>query len=323
MGRRATLISLSCLVLGCGRDSTRAHDAAARPVDARPDAAPVQRITFCGQEIQVTVPFVWCRDPNLTSLAPLARLTNLDSVNVTGTKVTDLHPLANLHKLESLTLADNPISDIEPLRTLTWLSNVNLSGTQVADLGPIKNALQLRTLSVDDAPIASLAAARWPRLKRLSLKGTAITDLGPLANFTMLESLSFSDTLVVDLTPIARLSKLEDVQAHHTLITSLPSLAAMASLEELVLGFSPLDDLGPMDAPALRSLTVWYALVSNIDALAGVPTLETINLSHTLVTQASVDALRARLPGATIHFTPWRGRSAQLRELILSPPKEP
>src|SRR5262245_16399140 len=51
----------------------------------------------------------------LTDLSPLANVTALQILYVTGTQVSDLKPLANLSALQTLDVTDTRVSDLKPL----------------------------------------------------------------------------------------------------------------------------------------------------------------------------------------------------------------
>ncbi|MFC4223724.1 leucine-rich repeat domain-containing protein, partial [Lysinibacter cavernae] len=58
-----------------------------------------------------------------TDLTPLAELTNLDWLDLSGTPITDLTPLAELTNLDWLDLSGTPITDLSPLAHLHIVNN--------------------------------------------------------------------------------------------------------------------------------------------------------------------------------------------------------
>lgn len=95
----------------------------------------------------------------------LAELTNLQILNLRGTRVANLEPLARLTRLESIDLVNTRVSDISPLATLTNLRSIDLRGT----------------------PVESVAAlAGLTNLESLDLKGTRVRDAAALSHLTHL-----------------------------------------------------------------------------------------------------------------------------------------
>ena len=68
----------------------------------------------------------------MSDLRPLANLTTLERLRLSGTQVSDIDPLANLIALEWLVLDNTQVSDISPLAKLTALGQIDLRGTHVS-----------------------------------------------------------------------------------------------------------------------------------------------------------------------------------------------
>ncbi|RKU27500.1 hypothetical protein C6499_11945 [Candidatus Poribacteria bacterium] len=71
---------------------------------------------------------------SVSSIGPLANLTNLRLFSAAGADISDLTPLANLTKLETLDLWDNEISDISQLTGLTQLKFLRLGNNKISDV---------------------------------------------------------------------------------------------------------------------------------------------------------------------------------------------
>jgi NACHT domain len=82
----------------------------------------------------------------IRDLTPLANLTDLQELDLSGTQVVDAAPLANLTNLETLDLSGTQVADAAPLAKLTNLQWLYLSGTQVADAAPLANLTNLPRL---------------------------------------------------------------------------------------------------------------------------------------------------------------------------------
>ncbi|MFO0678580.1 MAG: leucine-rich repeat domain-containing protein [Polyangiaceae bacterium] len=117
----------------------------------------------------------------LYDLGPISGLTELLSLRVAATRVTDLKPLARLGKLDRLDLAKTPVKNLEPLSGLTNLTELTLDETAIDDLTPLSSLV---------------------KLERLSLKNTTVKDLGPLKGMTKLRFLYLAGSAVGDISPI-------------------------------------------------------------------------------------------------------------------------
>jgi hypothetical protein len=92
-------------------------------------------------------------------LAPLARLTHLRSLAVSGE--VDLASLAALERVRRLDLQEMPVRDLSPVGRLTWLERLAIKCEPGCDLTLLGEMSELRTLAltgarVDLAPLASL-----------------------------------------------------------------------------------------------------------------------------------------------------------------------
>ena len=96
---------------------------------------------------------------NLTKLTQLSVLSAGDELDEGG--LGDLSALARLTKLESLSLTGNRISDLTPLAKLTALSHLELSGECISDLSPLKNATALTYLSVTNYGFDTPKVTDW------------------------------------------------------------------------------------------------------------------------------------------------------------------
>ncbi len=115
---------------------------------------------------QAVVGVTFMKSP-VVDLAPLAKLSRLEHLDLNGTSKTDFTTLGNLKQLTILRLNDTQIDDLAPLASLTHLEDISLARTRVTDLAPL---------------------AKLPALKFLNLSGTPVTDLAPLASIPSLQS---------------------------------------------------------------------------------------------------------------------------------------
>jgi hypothetical protein len=130
----------------------------------------------------------------LDALAPVAKLTALESLILHDGGWTDLTPLAELHALRHLDLRSTGTSSLAPLAKLTQLETLRLSGcTDVTNID---------------------ALAQLEQLTRLELGFTRVRSLAPLANLRALEFIELSGTPVRDLSPLFGLPALRKVGLH-------------------------------------------------------------------------------------------------------------
>ena len=250
-------------------------------------------------------------DGGVSDLSPLAGLTGLVELDLSGNEVSDLSPLAGLTGLKRLNLSDNEVSDLSPLPGLAGLVELDLSSNEVSDLSPLSGLAGLADLDLSGnevsylSPLAGLTGLRWlnlwnnevtdlsplaglAALESLGLSHNAVTDLSPLAGLTALKALGFWNNEVTDLSPLAGLTALERLGLFGNEVADLTPLAGLTALEHLGLNGNAVTDLsGLEDLSALEELWLFDNEVSDLSPLAGLTGLRKLYLEGNAVSDLS------------------------------------
>ena len=96
----------------------------------------------------------------IVDITPLAGLTQLAELYLSGNAISDITPLAGLTQLKRLTLDRNQIIDITPLTGLTQLTYLSLSVNEISDVSVLENFKRLKKLSIKDNPIQNITPIR-------------------------------------------------------------------------------------------------------------------------------------------------------------------
>ena len=167
-------------------------------------------------------------DPGLYEVA---KLTNLTSLRLDGTKLSDVSPLAILTSLNHLDLDSTQVSDVSPLAYLTNLTFLRLDGTKVSDVSPLAHLTNLTFLRLDGTKVSDVSPlAKLTNLKELYLGGTNVTDVSSLANLTKLMSLSLAGTNVTNVSPLAKLTNLSSLNLKGAQVSDVASLSRLTKL---------------------------------------------------------------------------------------------
>jgi hypothetical protein len=146
----------------------------------------------------------------ITDVSPLAGLTKLQTLNLDSNQITDVSPIAGLTNLKMLALEGNQITDVSPLSKLTNLQQLDLLINQISDVSPLSKLTNLQMLLLDFnqitdiSPIAGLTNLQW-----LGLDSNQITDISPIAGLTNLKELALEGNQIIDISPIAGLTNLQ------------------------------------------------------------------------------------------------------------------
>ena len=146
----------------------------------------------------------------LSDITPLAKLTNLHTIDLRDNKISNLRPLRNLTNLRELKLSHNQIVDISPLSRLTNLRSLGLSSNQITDISSLRNLTNLVMLYLANNQITDISSLKnLTYLGSLHLQGNKIVDISALAGATNLSRVNLIDNQIVDFSPLKNLPKLE------------------------------------------------------------------------------------------------------------------
>lgn len=106
------------------------------------------------------------RFAQLTTLPPeIADLSELRSLDLFRTEVSDLSPISGLSSLQWLSIGGSAVSDLSPLAELTSLEQLFINTTRVTDLSPLTGLDALDDVDIHGTP----ACEAEPELKEISL----------------------------------------------------------------------------------------------------------------------------------------------------------
>ena len=238
----------------------------------------------------------------------LAKLTKIDSINVSNTSITDLEPLARLRQLRKIILANTSVSDLAPLQSFMDVTYLDISTTQVGDISVINQFKKLTALRASNTQIKSLnPELLLPKLEVLYADNTGLNDdmvkrfidtnPGSLVVYKTTKLKQWWTELPDDWKEVFRKQVGAEPVATETLhklivgerlrieskpINDLHSLDEFIRLVDLYISDTEITDLTPLAKhTGLHSLTVSKSPVRNIEALAALDQLETLNLSDT------------------------------------------
>ncbi len=166
-------------------------------------------------------------------------------------------------------LSFRPIRDLSPLKGLP-LERLDLRGTRVEDLTPLKG-MPLRELYLESTNVSDLSPLKGAPLRVLYLNGTPVKDISPLSDAPLF-MLNLTNTQVSDLSPVRKMP-----------------------LNTLWVGKSNVRDISVLAGKHLESLDVQYTAVSDLKPLAGMISLQRLNIVGSQVTDLT--------PLAGLHLT--------------------
>ena len=302
------------------------------PVITQPDVLPGGHVHFPDPNLRAAVAEALGTSPNapitaedmirltflskiegqgIRDLTGLQFATNLSSIRIEGSKVSDLAPIAGLTQLKIIDIdfTDPPsiIHDAKQLSRLVNLTFLALHG--VEDLTPLAGLPKLEELFVSHSNIRDLSPlAGLINLELIHMSGALISDLSPLAGLTKLEHVYLPGGDIADLTPLAGLTQLEELYLHHNSISDISPIAGLTNLKRLDLSrIDILSDISPLATLSnLELLSLPNNNISDISALARLTNLTWLNVSQNEISDLSpLDGLRPNLDFLSVSDNPY------------------
>ena len=204
-------------------------------------------ISLLTELTQLTSLSLW--DSAISDISPLTELAQLTSLSLTCNAISDISPLTELTQLTSLSLWDPLlIKDMSPLTELTQLTSLKFVRPAISDISPLAELTQLTSLDViesriisDISPLSSLT-----KLKSLNIYRNNISDVSPLSGLTNLTTLTISQNSISDVSPLSGLTRLSVLVLDSNQISDVRPLSGLVNLERLTLVGNPIKNRKPL-----------------------------------------------------------------------------
>ena len=146
---------------------------------------------------------------NPDSLAALANLKRLQTVQLNDNGISYLGHLANLTTVQNLRLGDNDIVALNALSGMSALRDLSLENNQIVDVSPLSGLSELRTLNLRNNQIVSVEGLRTlTALESLTLWINQIQNIAPLAPLVNLTYLDLDTNQITNPEPLVEMTEL-------------------------------------------------------------------------------------------------------------------
>jgi Leucine-rich repeat (LRR) protein len=218
----------------------------------------------------------------IQNIDPLARLTSLQKLNISGTAISDLTPIRNLTELQEVDLSRSAVTDITVLKYANKITHLDVESTGVNDISVVKKMTSLQTLNARGTKISDLSGIiDLTTLTNVDLSKTQISSLAPFQNLTSMQFLDVSVTPVSDLAPLTNLKSLTELRIDSTNVVNAIPAAQLTSL---------------------TILSMNNTKVTTLDPLKGLQKLQKVYCDHTPIRQEIADSFMATKKGTLVVF---------------------
>lgn len=221
---------------------------------------------------------------------PIERLTNIEFLDFSDSKIDDLTPLYGLHNLKSLNVKNTTISDLSPLSNLKNLKELNIENTDVQSLQPLHDLPNITKIYADNSKVLQEEVLDLKRKNRQVFVVYQTEDLRLWwGNLDLTWREIFNNHLLCNSNPTPeQLQSIVDIEEivvnPDNVIYSLEPLRQMAFLKKLVVNNNQIQDLTPLnDKDFLEVLSVSGNPIDNLNPLSNLTLLKSINIENTAV----------------------------------------
>lgn len=244
-----------------------------------------------------------------TSLSPvydaLQQISKITEINVSGDEnITTLEPLSELSELRSLNCSGTKVSDINPIRNLNKIKELDISNTEITDISNLKYANVVQDFKADNNKISDISVvAFFKDLNNLSLANTNVNDISSISACTNLTILNLSGSQVSDLSPLNNLLKLYDLDISNTPVNNISAIQSLVNLHFLNIDGTEVTDLSPLKSlDRLNEVNFSNTKISDLMTLDNMSRLSKIYCDNSLVDKKMADKFMSSNPNVLVIY---------------------
>ncbi len=223
---------------------------------------------------------------------PISRLTNIEFLDLSDSKIDDLSPLYGLHNLKTLNISNTTVSDLGPLANNNNLRELNIENTNVRSLAPLHELNSIVKIYADGTDISTEEVVE---LKKIQRQVSVIYQTDNLriwwGNLDDSWRDIFNSHILCNSNPTSEqlqsIIDLEEIVIEpQNIVYTLEPITQMTFLKKLIVNNNQIQDLSPLsDKYFLEVLSVSGNPVDNILPLSHLTLLKDLNIENTPVNE--------------------------------------
>ncbi|MFK7952123.1 MAG: leucine-rich repeat domain-containing protein [Ekhidna sp.] len=257
----------------------------------------------------------------------LLQIASIDSLNISGNQfIQNLEPLTALKDLESINVSNTKVKDLSPLRYSRELRQIDASNSIISDLSPLQYFESLTHLDLEASEVTDISTiSRLKKLSSLNLSSTSIIDFSPIKGLKNIQNIDLSNTSFSNPSLLAESNRITKLNLSRTMITDLSSFQSITNLRELNISETAITDLSYLsNLPNLEILRMDQTPVKSLEKLTSIPSLLKIYADNTSISEQQASAFMAEKPETVVVANSeqimewWNSLSANWRNVFTS-----
>lgn len=221
-------------------------------------------------------------------MSPLAGLTKLETLNVSGQFISNLYPISELKNLTALDISENEITTLSSIGHLEKLKILNATDNRLTVINSLSNLKALEKISLSNNPLSEGAMTALACLGNVSSVEANNCGIDKLTGIPVvsLKELYVSNNNLENLSGLSEAKMLEILDVSHNYLTNAEELSALTALIELDMRGNGLTNIeGLKNLLNLKEVYLGQNGIvdKDLDYLAGMLKLEKLDLSDNLI----------------------------------------
>lgn len=215
----------------------------------------------------------------------ISRLTRLESLDLSGTQVSNLEPISRLRGLQRLDISRTKVTDLRPIENIKSLRHIFMDGTDVEDLLPLSGIGNLEIISIAGTKVRVLdGILSCVNLVSINAASSHLVSIEGVDGLVYLTDIDLSRAPVEDFSPIRRLHRLRSLIMDSAREFDVTVVSKALGLIKLSLSRSRLANMERFPGlPMLSDLDLTGTNVVTLDRVARCPSLTTLKIAGTRV----------------------------------------
>lgn len=226
----------------------------------------------------------------IKSISYLSSLTNLKTLSLYFTDVSDLSVVINFPNLDYLNLERSDVIDITPVSSLANLQTLLINATDVESITPILGLTNLKELNIHGTRVRDISGlSGLTNLQILDIGYNYLNqdDFSALEPLTNMEHLFIAHNSFSDITPLQNMHSLMELNADYCDFTSIDVLSNMYDLEVLKLKYCNITDISVLaDKIGLLELDISNNFLNPNDTTGDMAIIQDLS-AHAIVNYSS------------------------------------
>ena len=209
-------------------------------------------------------------------------MSNLTSISLFSSAISDLQPLSDKYQLMSISLPNAHIRDISPLRHLSNLTFINFNNNQIDNIDALLHCQKLQSIHADNNQIRSVSVLQnLYDLTTISLSNNQLSNLNDLRYLNKITSLTVNDNQISSIDFLEQLTNITRLFLHNNRISDIDYLKNCPQLRTLNISNNSVGGIAILTGlQDLKELYISNNPIRSIEALQDLPALHTLNASH-------------------------------------------